>query len=76
MVIKVSYRAVVEEVIEVDDKFISLTDSGGWEDLAFNERHELINELLAEVCDRTEAVFSDNIICIEENGSEELMYEG
>ena len=76
MRIKVSYRTIVEEVIEVDDKFYKMTDSGGWDDLAFDERHELISELMSEVCDKTEAGYSDNVVYIEEDGTEEIMYDG
>jgi hypothetical protein len=76
MKIKVSYTATVEEVIEVDEKFYGLTEPGGWNDLPNRERDRLTNELLDEVVDRTNADCQHNIICIEEDGTEELMYEG
>ena len=76
MKIKVSYTATVEEVIEVDEKFYGLTEPGGWNEMSNRERDQLTNELLAEVVDRTNADCQHNIICVEEDGTEELMYEG
>ena len=76
MKIKVTYTATVEEVIEVDEKFYGLTEPGGWNDLPNRERDRLTNELLDEVVDRTNADCQHNIICVEEDGTEELMYEG
>jgi hypothetical protein len=76
MKIKVSYTATVEEVIEVDEKFYELTEPGGWNDLPNRERDRLTNELLEEVVDRTNVDCQHDIICIEEDGTEELMYEG
>ena len=76
MKIKVSYTATVEEVIEVDEKFYGLTEPGGWNDLPNRERDRLTNELLAEVVDRTNVDCQHDIVCIEEDGTEELMYEG
>ena len=76
MKIKVSYTATVEEVIEVDEKFYGLTEPGGWNDLPNRERDRLTNELLGEVVDRTNVDCQHDIICIEEDGTEELMYEG
>lgn len=76
MKIKVTYTATVEEVIEVDKKFYGLTEPGGWNDLSNRERDRLTNELLDEVVDRTNADCQHNIICVEEDGTEELMYEG
>ena len=76
MKIKVTYTATVEEVIEVDEKFYGLTEPGGWNEMPNRERDRLTNELLDEVVDRTNADCQHNIICIEEDGTEELMYEG
>ena len=74
MKIKVSYTTTVEEVIEVDEKFYKLTEPGGWNEMSNRERDQLTDELLSEITDRTEAGFHD-IICVEEDGTEELMYE-
>ena len=74
--IKVSYTATVEEVIEVDEKFYGLTEPGGWNEMPNRERDRLTNELLAEVVDRTNVDCQHDIVCIEEDGTEELMYEG
>lgn len=76
MKIKVTYTATVEEVIEVDEKFYGLTEPGGWNEMPNRERDRLTNELLDEVVDRTNADCQHNIICVEEDGTEELMYEG
>ena len=38
MKVVVCYTKVVEEVIEVDDQFEKLTDSGGYDDLTYDER--------------------------------------
>ena len=76
MKIKVSYTTTVEEVVEVDEKFYGLTEPGGWNEMSNRERDQLTNELLAEVVDRTNADCQHNIICVEEDGTDELMYEG
>ena len=75
MKIKVSYTAIVEEVIEVDEKFYKLTEPGGWDDLPNRERDRLTNELLREVVDRTDVNCHHDITCIGEYGTNELMYE-
>lgn len=74
MKIKVTYTTTVEEVIEVDEKFYSLTEPGGWNELSNKERDSLTDELLDEIIDRLE-VGSHDICCVEEDGTEELMYE-
>ena len=74
MKIKVSYQTTVEEVVEVDEKFYGLTEPGGWNEMSNQERDQLTNELLSEITNRTDAGFHD-IICVEEYGTEELMYE-
>ena len=49
MKVKVSYTKVVEDIIEVDDKFYKLTDSGGYEDLSYDERESLESGLMEEI---------------------------
>lgn len=75
MKIKVTYTATVEEVIEVDEKFYSLTEPGGWNELSNKERNSLTDELLDEIIDRTNVYCHHDIITVEEDGTEELMYE-
>ena len=75
MKIKVSYTTTVEEVIEVDEKFYKLTEPGGWNDLPYKEQNALTDELLTEVVNRIDVGYH-NIVAIEENGTDELMYEG
>jgi hypothetical protein len=74
--IKVSYTTTVDEVIEVDDKFYALTEPGGWNELSYKEQNTLTNELLEEIVNRTDVDCQHSIICVEEDGTEELMYEG
>ena len=57
MKVKVSYTKAVEEIIEVDDKFYQLTDSGGYNDLSRDERESLESGLKEEVVNQTEAYF-------------------
>ena len=76
MKIKVSYTTTVEEVVEVDEKFYGLTEPGGWNEMPNRERDRLTNELLREVVDRTNVDCQHDIVCIEEDGTDELMYEG
>ena len=72
--IKVSYTTTVEDVVEVDEKFYGLTTPGGWDDMSTKERHNLTDELLTELVNRIDVGYND-IICVEEYGTEELMYE-
>ena len=74
MKIKVSYTTTVEEVIEVDEKFYQLTEPGGWNELPNRERDRLTDELLTEIVNRIDVGYHD-IITVEEDGTEELMYE-
>ena len=75
MKIKVSYTITVEEVIEVDEKFHGLTDSGGWNEMSNQDRDQLIDELLTELVDYISVGYHD-IIGVEECGTGETMYEG
>ena len=75
MKIKVSYTTTVEEVIEVDEKFFKLTESGGWNELSYKEQNTLTDELLTEVVKRIDVGYHD-IVVVEEYGTDELMYEG
>ena len=74
MKVVVCYTKVVEEVIEVDDQFEKLTDSGGYDDLSYDEREILEGALLEMATDRTSAYFGDilNVTSAETN---ELMLE-
>ena len=74
MKVVVCYTKVVEEVIEVDDQFEKLTDSGGYDDLSYDERESLESALLELATDRTSAYFLDilNVTSAETN---ELMLE-
>lgn len=75
MEIKVSYTTTVEQVIEVDEKFHGLTDSGGWDEMSNQERDQLTDELLTELTDRIDVGYHD-IIGVEEWDTGEVMYEG
>ena len=75
MKIKVSYQTTVEEVIEVDEKFYKLTEPGGWNDLPHKESQALTDEMLTEIVNRIDVGYHD-IVCVEEYGTAELMYEG
>jgi hypothetical protein len=57
MKVVVSYTKVVEETIEVDDKFYQLTDSGGYNDLSYDERESLESGLMEEIVNQTDAYF-------------------
>ena len=74
--IKVSYTTTVDEVIEVDDKFYALTEPGGWNEMSNRERDALTQEFLEEIVQHTDVSCHHDIICVEEDGTEELMYEG
>ena len=76
MKIRVSYTTTVEEVIEVDEKFYKLTEPGGWNDLPHREAETLTEELLEEIVNRTHVNCHHDVINVEEEGTEELMYEG
>ena len=76
MKVKVTYTATVEEIIEVDEKFYPLTEPGGWNELSNKERNALTDEFLEEIVNRTNVCSQHDIVCAEEDGTEELMYEG
>lgn len=75
MKIKVSYTTTVEEVVEVDEKFYKLTEPGGWNEMPHKESQALTDELLTEIVNRIDVGYHD-IVCVEEYGTDELMYEG
>ena len=74
MKVVVCYTKVVEEVIEVDDQFEKLTDSGGYDDLSYNERESLESALLEMATDRTSAYYLD-ILRVTSAETNELMLE-
>lgn len=74
MKVVVSYNKVVEEVIEVDDQFEKLTDSGGYDDLSYDEREILVGALLEAATDRTSAYYLD-ILSVTSAETNELMLE-
>ena len=59
MQVVVRYTKVVEEIIEVDDQFEKLTDSGGYDDLSYDEKETLEGALLEMATDRTSAYYHD-----------------
>ena len=75
MKVKVTYTATVDEVVEVDEKFYPLTEPGGWNELSDKEREALTEEFLEEIVNRTNVYCHHDIVCVEEDGTEELMYE-
>lgn len=73
MKVRVNYTKVVEEIIEVDDKFYKLTDSGGYDDLSYEERESLVSGLMEEAVNKTDAYFFD--ICQVVSFDDEMMLE-
>ena len=74
MKVVVCYTKVVEEVIEVDDQFEKLTDSGGYDDLSYDKREALESALLELATDRTSAYYLD-ILRVTSAETNELMLE-
>ena len=74
MKVVVCYTKVVEEVIEVDDQFEKLTNSGGYDDLSDDERESLVSALLEMATDRTSAYYLD-ILRVTSVDTDELMLE-
>ena len=74
MKVVVCYTKVVEEIIEVDDQFEKLTDSGGYDDLSYDERETLEGALLEMATDRTSAYYLD-ILRVTSAETNELMLE-
>ena len=74
MKVVVCYTKVVEEVIEVDDQFEKLTDSGGYDDLSYDEREILEGALLETATDLTSAYYLD-ILRITSAETNEMMLE-
>jgi hypothetical protein len=73
MKVVVSYTKVIEETIEVDDKFYKLTDSGGYDDLSHDERESLESGLMEEIVNQTDAYLLD--ICQVISSDYEMMLE-
>ena len=74
MKVVVCYTKVVEEVIEVDDQFEKLTDSGGYDDLSYDEREALASALIETATDHTSAYYLD-ILRVTSAETNELMVE-
>lgn len=74
MKVVVCYTKVVEEIIEVDDQFEKLTDSGGYDDLSYDEREILEGALLETATDRTSAYYHD-ILRVTSAETNEIMLE-
>jgi hypothetical protein len=74
MKVVVCYTKVVEEIIEVDNQFEKLTDSGGYDDLSYDEREILEGALLETATDRTSAYYHD-ILRITSAETNEMMLE-
>lgn len=74
MKVVICYTKVVEEVIEVDDQFEKLTNSGGYDDLSDDERESLVSALLEMATDRTSAYYLD-ILRVTSAETNELMLE-
>lgn len=74
MRVVVSYTKVVEEIIEIDDEFNKLTDSGGYEDLDYEEREALESALMETAVNNTGAYWHD-VFRIENAENNELMLE-
>lgn len=74
MKVRVHYTKVVEEIIEVDSKFNQLTDSGGYENLSYEERESLESQLMEEACSKIDTCWTE--ICGAYNAeNDELMFE-
>ena len=71
MKIKISYTKVVEEELEVDDKFLQLTEEGGYDELSYTEQERLTEELADTVVKNTDAWYHD-IVTIETEAEEIL----
>jgi hypothetical protein len=73
MKVKVNYTVQRTEEVEIDDKFLQLSESGGWYDLTYKEQDKLTNELLEILTQVTPANYHD-INFVEYDY--ELLYEG
>ena len=81
MKVKVYYSTVVEEVIEIDDKFKKLTSSGGYDDLDMNDEDHLVQELVAilEECpqlNKGRGVCHMDVHGVWTEDEKEVLYEG
>ena len=73
MKIKVSYTKIVEEVIEVIEKFCKLTSPVGRDALYSKEQHALASELLTEIVNRIDVCYPD-ILEIKKAGMDEIVH--
>lgn len=74
MKVIVCYTKVVEEAIEVDDQFEKLTDSGGYDNLSYDEREALESALLETVANNTSIYYRD-ILSITSAETDQIMLE-
>ena len=71
MKISVRYRKVVEEVIEVDDKFEKMAD----DELPWEDYTKLRKELFKDIGKKTECDYYEDIIDAYSEDTGELLYE-
>lgn len=74
MKVVVCYTKVVEEVIEVDDQFEKLTDSGGYDNLSYDEREALESALL-ETAANNASIYYRDILSITSAETDQIMLE-
>lgn len=74
MKVVVCYTKVVEEVIEVDDQFEKLTDSGGYDNLSYDEREALESALLETAANKASIYYGD-ILNITSAETDQIMLE-
>ena len=74
MKVVVCYTKVVEEVIEVDDQFEKLTDSGGYDNLSYDEREALESALL-ETAANNASIYYHDLLSIASAETDQIMLE-
>ena len=77
MTINVVYYKPMTKVIEVDDKFLAMTETGGWNNLSGSAQYELEQELLksaGKVVDVDPYYVQEIYFCNSEN-DEEMIYQ-
>ena len=77
MTINVVYYKPMTKVIEVDDKFLAMTETGGWGNLSGSAQYELEQELLksaGKVVD-VDPYYVQEIYFCDSGNDEEMIYQ-
>ena len=77
MIINVVYYKPMTKVIEVDDKFLAMTETGGWDNLSGSAQYKLEQELLEKAGKAVDVdpYYVQEIYFHDSGNDEEMIYQ-